>query len=1198
MSHGEAPVNSVRAEGPGAIAVGGDAINSIFVTGGVNQFFVGQYERLADAYLNPRALYRELQLDRFTGRRWLLQAIDDFIASVDRGYIVIEGEAGVGKTAFMAWVARERRYVHHFMRLMPEANDIGVALRNLSAQLIRAWDLQSLAVGGVLPANASRPDFFEEVLFEAAEKRDATRPDEPIVIAIDGLNETTVSAIQNPLALPADLPCGVYIVASQRTVQVPLAVATPRKVLRIRADSPENLSDIRDYLNAAVAGPDLRDRLAAANVDAEDFARQLAALSDGVWLILRYVLAEVRSGTRSPDDLTSLPVSLWQYYARFWGEWQRTHAASWSSVDLPLLVTLTAAQEPISLDLLCQLSGCPDPDRAAGLVGDAWRPFLQVEEGAQERYAAFHDTLGEFVAGRVDPAALTSAERSFVERLSIAYRAAHARIADRYLTAWGGLQEGLPGLHDGDGAETLDGGYGLRHLVHHLVHASADSVLHGLMQLEWPRAEAVDPMESSPAANAWYETHRARRAFAGYALDVQRAWARAEHAPADPTGPRSIALELRYALVAASVNSVAGNVPTELLLLLIDDDLATTAQALELAREITDARSRAEALTALVPRLTGEVRQQAVREALASVQLVPDEYWRAGELVRLAPVAGPDHSDDLIRIANGISRGWEHDIALRALAEAPAPQEAGGFTVMTADPRVFAAQYLQRTRRGVTTLLLGVGRDLAGEPDVRQHIMASRFVRSPRWRAELLTASARTVSPEDRAGILQTALSVSLTVGDREIVNSSVGSVAARLAAIGDIAAALACVADMADPEGLAQAVFAIAAHAPASQRAGVMQRAVDAAGRIGDAVARGRLLHRHAAQLGELAGDGRLDQVLESLSDDWRVSVLGAMAQDAAPDQRQQVLAEALTTAISSSESGRARAIAELIPRLTPPLLTSARDALETIEDPEQRDQVAAALAGRLGGLGEAAGADDVMRTISDGYWLAEAQFGAACGLAASGRHDQATAVAARQAVPPLKAEALARAGRFEAAFELADQAPDTSTRIAVLLRIGSGGTRDGTGEAGSALADVSDPTVLTPLVNSVSLALARQGRPTQALDLIRRLPDDQRAAALIPAAPHLADAVPDAIALARTLRDPIQRAHALAALTPLLVAAHPMDTQDHVRQVLRLLATGTRAELLQATSDLLPGLTALAGPQGLVDMAAAITSAARWWP
>lgn len=263
--------STVRAEGPGAIAVGGDAINSIFITGGVNQFFVGQYERLAEAYLNPKALYRELRLDRFTGRGWLLRAIDDFLAVNDRGYIVVEAEAGMGKTAFIAWVARERRYVHHFVRLMSDPNDIGVALRSLSAQLIRAWDLQAMAVGGMLPSNASRPDFFEDVLFEAAAKRDATRPGEPIVIAIDGLNETTAAPIQNPLALPEDLPRGVYIVVSQRTVHVPLAMVTLRRVLKIRAQSPENLADIRSFLDAAVTEADLRERIVAAGVAPESW---------------------------------------------------------------------------------------------------------------------------------------------------------------------------------------------------------------------------------------------------------------------------------------------------------------------------------------------------------------------------------------------------------------------------------------------------------------------------------------------------------------------------------------------------------------------------------------------------------------------------------------------------------------------------------------------------------------------------------------------------------------------------------------------------------------------------------------------------------------------------------------------------------------------------------------------------------------
>jgi hypothetical protein len=51
-------------------------------------------------------------------------------------------------------------------------------------------------------------------------------------------------------------------------------------------------------------------------------------------------------------------------------------------------------------------------------------------------------------------------------------------------------------------------------------------------------------------------------------------------------------------------------------------------------------------------------------------------------------------------------------------------------------------------------------------------------------------------------------------------------------------------------------------------------------------------------------------------------------------------------------------------------------------------------------------------------------------------------------------------------------------------------------------------------------------------------------------------------------------------------------------VREVLHLLAAGTRAQLVEAIPDLLPGLVELAGSQAPVDMAAAVTAAYRWWP
>ncbi|MGY1582037.1 hypothetical protein [Streptomyces sp. MN13] len=1188
---------TVHAEGAGSIAIGGDAINSIFVTGGVNQFFVGQYQRLAEAYLNPRALYRELSLGDFTGRTWLVRAVDDFLAASDRGYLLIEAEAGMGKTAFLAWVARERRYVHHFVRLMPDVNDVGMALRSLSAQLIRAWDLDTMAVGGVLPANASRPDFFTEVLFEAADKRDATRPGEPIVIAIDGLNETAALPYQNPLSLPAELPAGVYVLATQRTTHIPLVVATPRRVVRIRPESRENQADIRAYLERSVRAPGLAERLAdpAAVID------RLVSWCGGVWLVLRYVLAELRSGVRSPDQLSSLPIGLWHYYARFWRDWQQAHESTWSTVDLPLLVTIAAVREPLTLDLLCLMSHCPDPSRAADLVGDEWRPFLQVTgEGADERYAAFHDSLGEFIAGQVDGTALTSAERYFVERLNSARREAHQRIAERYLTAWGDLLHGLPHLRGK--AAALDGGYGLRHLVTHLIHASQDAVLHSLMALEWPRDDhAEEP------ANAWYEAHRTRREFAGYALDVQRAWGRAERAP---TAPRSIALELRYALIAASVNSVAGNVPSELLVMLIQHGIVTAPQALKLTREMSDARARAESLSALLPRLQGDLRAETVREALASVQLVPDGYWRTGELLRLAEVAGPSHLEDLRRIAASLGRQYERDIAgagLDALGHAgPATHVSTADPHEPRDPVEFLAQYRRRTSRGRATLMLG--------PPSGQGVDGSRFVRSPRWRAELLTESART-APQ-REPVLRAALDISLLVGDREVLTTTLGAIVAGLAATGSIPRALACAFEIQDTEAKARALFAIAAHGD------VVDQALHATTAIPDAVARSRLLRTHAARLVPLAASGSLTPILADLPRDWHAAVLGAIAGHATPSQRDTLLAEAMEIAVSALGTGGARVLTDLVATVPASLIPAAREAVAAITNLETRDSATAALTARLAHLDRPDDAQALLTTIHDPYWRMTGALHTASGLAASGHPDRARTLAATLPSPHWRADVFARSGDLPAAYAEATALTDPGARVTTLLRIESVtssvleqphatliGPDDriaaqlGTGaealeRARATLGEITDASVSAQAAMAVALAFGRRGRTMEALELIATLPEEDREAALIRLTPLPDDALTKAVALARALSNPVGRGRALARMTEPVVAAGGSDVLEHVRTVLRLLATGTRAQLLEAVPGLLPGLLELAGPQGLVDLAAAVSAAYRWWP
>src|SRR5215467_3945770 len=90
--------------------------NPLFVGRGHNLLEVAgaTFDRLRGAIFDPTPLAGVLDLARFTGRDWLFDRIDRYVATRNKGYIVVQGEAGVGKTAVAAYLAWTRPWVHHF----------------------------------------------------------------------------------------------------------------------------------------------------------------------------------------------------------------------------------------------------------------------------------------------------------------------------------------------------------------------------------------------------------------------------------------------------------------------------------------------------------------------------------------------------------------------------------------------------------------------------------------------------------------------------------------------------------------------------------------------------------------------------------------------------------------------------------------------------------------------------------------------------------------------------------------------------------------------------------------------------------------------------------------------------------------------------------------------------------------------------
>jgi WD40 repeat protein len=406
--------------------------------------FVGAAERLGDVCFDPSSLERDLDLAYFTGRQWLIDQIEEFIARRPRGYVVIQAEAGVGKSSLAAHLVWSRPWLHHFTRL-PGGRSPESARKSLAAQVIARWDLlDKWAPGGALPPSSARPDWFSRLLEAAARKRDEqAQGREPIVLVIDGLDEAESEASADyglPLGLPVSLPDGVFVVATSRfgIDRALHAVRNPADWLQIEVEGPDNLADMRWFLDR-VTSPDrgdgrLAETLRQAGVSVGWFQSEVAKSCAGVWIYLRYVLDEIREGTRDARSVGRLPEDLAAYYAEQIERWRGAPGDEgafnrWEQVRLPLIGALAAARAPLTVAELATFGQVQSQEAARAFIEETARAFLSRldEDLPAPRYALRHQSLRDLLTGSVPAGRPDLAD--LAQMLAARARMANERIA-------------------------------------------------------------------------------------------------------------------------------------------------------------------------------------------------------------------------------------------------------------------------------------------------------------------------------------------------------------------------------------------------------------------------------------------------------------------------------------------------------------------------------------------------------------------------------------------------------------------------------------------------------------------------------------------------------------------------------------------------------------------------------------------------
>ena len=541
------------------------------------------------------------------GREWLMAEIDAFCHQRDRGYFLIEGDAGMGKTTFAAWLARQKRCAVHFAQADPDSGITVVAVRSLGAQLIAAWNLLELAPGGALPRDAGSAGWFRAVLRGAARHRDHVAPGMPIVLVVDALDAAAEHPVGHlPLGLPDRLPGGVYVVATARTGGLRHAAQQEEEYAGRGLDGAhdENLADLRRYLVRAVDERSVAKAIASAGIGVEQFTDVLVERSLGVWVYVRYVLEEIKRDPRRARELPGLPRGLEAYYHNNLA--RLCDGPDGSSLYMPLLATLAVAAEPVEVSTLAALARIGDRQRVQQILDHELRPYvsiLRLPGEPRRRFRIGHPSLSEYLVGSFDSPAADARElgvsaqsdvSSLREELASACRDAHRRICNRYLEAWGGLDDNLPNLEADPELGGLDGGYALRWLTSHLLAAGREFDLHYLL--------ACGPH----GRNIWFAAHDHTGDVAGYLRDVDHARGSAER----------LGTQLRYVLLQASIASLSTALPPVLVGELVARGQWTAARALSLIERMTDEQRRAQALAGIASCLSEELLGPALGVAL------------------------------------------------------------------------------------------------------------------------------------------------------------------------------------------------------------------------------------------------------------------------------------------------------------------------------------------------------------------------------------------------------------------------------------------------------------------------------------------------------------------------------------------------------------------------------------------------------
>ncbi len=920
------------------------------VTNTFQTFYESNYASLQEYYIPPDEVFERVRVDEFVGRAWLEDNLDQFLSSNDRGAWLLVGEAGIGKTSFLAHLVRERGYLHLFSEQAAGDNNLDRAIQNLVVQLIARFRIEPYAGRDTLPQTLSRyPDFLVRLLRSAAEKLGAG---ERLVIVVDALDQAGVPDGGNVLGLPRQLPRGIYLILTQRPKAVTLNIEPVPQRVDLRAEDFLNQGDIVAFLTQVASDQNIVEQLRDRGYTVQDFVRLLSERSGGNWIYLHYVLKEILNKHRLPLDLKSLPLGLVGYYAHYWCNWREQ--PQWDELYAPLLLTLAAAFEPLPLSTLKQWANVKIEDyRLRRLLKEEWGAFVYELGGEERRYRLYHLSLQEFLYGDVERDRFAPNVEGLLDELCERMKATHIRIIAK-------LEENCAG----DWPAIASNPYVHRYLSNHLRLAGFEQVLFDLVNKQ-----------------AWYEAQtRSDSSNRAYLTDLTQARAAAETANIAKTRLHQFApylgWEIRVAFAISSLHSYSTNIPAALVQALTQNGYWSPAEALAIARQNTDPSGRYKSTVATLPYLPDSLKNETVRDLLSAAYSINDRATRSEVYIDLIPHLPEDTKSDITR--NVLDAAWatkdnysRAKLFMKIAWHLSEPERSA--TVRAA----LGATRSVRDKGTQASIFLGLIPHLT-EPEksevLHEALEAAQVIKNTYTRVQTLARLITYLREPERSATVHAALATARTVKEKGTQARVLAELVHRLpepmkSAILD--ETLAATREIRHSSDQAFAMTLLARELPEPMRSKTLVNALSAARAIKDGGDRGRTLAKLSAYLSEgtrawvhnkaleiqdrtikaevlvalvphLPEAKKGDTILEVLEDvrtiesqDNQAKILTELLPHLPASTRSEVLPAILDISLKVKDKNtRAEAVTSLTPYLPPPLLSELLHEIRLIKD------------------------------------------------------------------------------------------------------------------------------------------------------------------------------------------------------------------------------------------------------------------------